>query len=66
MKSIENKDDEEKLEEEEEQPEDKPHLHVREKYLKGVNYGLVKEEKVVPLEMEEKVKLGNQYLAQIK
>ena len=38
---------------------------MREKYLQGVNYGLVVEEKTMSLPMEEINRLGNEYLTRM-
>ena len=42
------------------------HVVEREKYLQGVNYGLVKQEIKKTLPLEERVKMGNDFLFQIK
>lgn len=41
-------------------------MYFREKYFKGINYGLVGEERTMPLTIQEKTALGNSYLFQIK
>jgi len=38
---------------------------MREKYFQGVNYGLVTQEKTVPLPLEDKNRLGNSYLTRV-